>query len=44
MKFYLTGLGNLAENQDYIARSIVEADRLGFDGALMPDQIGRAHV
>ncbi len=37
MKFYLTGLGNLAENQDYITKSIVEADRLGFDGALMPD-------
>jgi alkanesulfonate monooxygenase SsuD/methylene tetrahydromethanopterin reductase-like flavin-dependent oxidoreductase (luciferase family) len=37
MKFYLTGLGNLAENKDYIIKSIVEADRLGFDGALMPD-------
>jgi probable F420-dependent oxidoreductase len=37
MKFYLTGLGNLAENQDYITKSIVEADRLGFDGVLMPD-------
>jgi len=37
MKFYLTGLGNLAENQGYITKSIVEADHLGFDGALMPD-------
>ena len=37
MKFYLTGLGNLAENQEYITKSIVAADRLGFDGALMPD-------
>jgi probable F420-dependent oxidoreductase len=37
MKFYLTGLGNLAENKNYIIKSIVEADRLGFDGALMPD-------
>ena len=37
MKFYLTGLGNLAENQNHITKSIVEADRLGFDGALMPD-------
>jgi len=37
MKFYLTGLGNLAENQDYITKSIIEADHLGFDGALMPD-------
>ena len=39
MKFYLTGLGNLAENQSHIVKSIVEADRLGFDGALMPDHI-----
>jgi alkanesulfonate monooxygenase SsuD/methylene tetrahydromethanopterin reductase-like flavin-dependent oxidoreductase (luciferase family) len=37
MKFYLTGLGNLAENQDRITKSIIEADLLGFDGALMPD-------
>jgi alkanesulfonate monooxygenase SsuD/methylene tetrahydromethanopterin reductase-like flavin-dependent oxidoreductase (luciferase family) len=37
MKFYLTGLGNLAENQSHITGSIVEADHLGFDGALMPD-------
>jgi alkanesulfonate monooxygenase SsuD/methylene tetrahydromethanopterin reductase-like flavin-dependent oxidoreductase (luciferase family) len=37
MKFYLTGLGNLAENQGHITRSIVEADHLGLDGALMPD-------
>lgn len=37
MKFYLTGLGNLAENQGHITKSVVEADHLGFDGALMPD-------
>ena len=37
MKFYLTGLGNLAENQDHITKSIIEADHLGLDGALMPD-------
>ncbi|MBN2335609.1 LLM class flavin-dependent oxidoreductase [Candidatus Bathyarchaeota archaeon] len=37
MKFYLTGLGNLYENLDYIAGAVVEADRLGFEGALMPD-------
>ncbi len=37
MKFYLTGLGNLAENQGYITKSIIEADHLGFDGVLMPD-------
>jgi alkanesulfonate monooxygenase SsuD/methylene tetrahydromethanopterin reductase-like flavin-dependent oxidoreductase (luciferase family) len=36
MKFCLTGLGNLAENKNYIIKSIVEADRLGFDGSLMP--------
>ena len=37
MKFYLTGLGNLYENLDKIKRSVIEADKLGFDGALMPD-------
>ncbi|MFH2111061.1 MAG: LLM class flavin-dependent oxidoreductase [Candidatus Bathyarchaeota archaeon] len=37
MKFYLTGLGNLYENLDEIKRSVIEADKLGFDGALMPD-------
>lgn len=37
LKFYLTGLGNLAENQDHITKSIIDADQLGFDGALMPD-------
>jgi len=37
MKFYLTGLGNLYENLEWIARAVVEADKLGFDGALMPD-------
>jgi alkanesulfonate monooxygenase SsuD/methylene tetrahydromethanopterin reductase-like flavin-dependent oxidoreductase (luciferase family) len=37
MKFYLTGLGNLAESTEHIISSVIEADRLGFDGALMPD-------
>ena len=37
MKFYLTGLGNLYENLDEIKRSVIEADKLAFDGALMPD-------
>ncbi len=37
MKFYLTGLGNLYENRDQILSSVVEADGLGLDGALMPD-------
>jgi len=37
MKFFLAGLGNLYDNIDSITTAIVEADRLGFDGALMPD-------
>jgi alkanesulfonate monooxygenase SsuD/methylene tetrahydromethanopterin reductase-like flavin-dependent oxidoreductase (luciferase family) len=37
MKFFLAGLGNLYDNVDSITTAIVEADRLGFDGALMPD-------
>ncbi|HUV53612.1 MAG TPA: LLM class flavin-dependent oxidoreductase [Candidatus Krumholzibacteriaceae bacterium] len=37
MKFYLTGLGNLYDNVENITGAIVEADRLGLDGALMPD-------
>jgi alkanesulfonate monooxygenase SsuD/methylene tetrahydromethanopterin reductase-like flavin-dependent oxidoreductase (luciferase family) len=37
MKFYLTGLGNLYDNVEYIAEAIMDADRLGLDGALMPD-------
>jgi alkanesulfonate monooxygenase SsuD/methylene tetrahydromethanopterin reductase-like flavin-dependent oxidoreductase (luciferase family) len=37
MKFFLTGLGNLAENKEHIINLIILADRLGLDGALMPD-------
>jgi len=37
LKFYLTGLGNLYENVEHITGAIIEADRLGLDGALMPD-------
>jgi len=37
MQFYLTGLGNLYENRDHILSSVVEADGLCLDGALMPD-------
>ncbi len=37
MKFYLTGLGNLYDNVEHITGAIIEADRLGFDAALMPD-------
>ncbi len=37
MKFYLSGLGNLYPNLEMIESAIIEADGLGFDGALMPD-------
>jgi alkanesulfonate monooxygenase SsuD/methylene tetrahydromethanopterin reductase-like flavin-dependent oxidoreductase (luciferase family) len=37
LKFFLAGLGNLFKNMDSIVSSILEADRLGFDGAVMPD-------
>jgi len=37
LKFYLTGLGNLYDNVEHITGAIIEADRLGLDGALMPD-------
>ena len=37
MKFYLSGLGNTYPNLDLIQEAVVEADRLEFDGALMPD-------
>ncbi len=37
MKFFLTGLSNLFKNLALIKTAVVEADRLGFDGALMTD-------
>jgi alkanesulfonate monooxygenase SsuD/methylene tetrahydromethanopterin reductase-like flavin-dependent oxidoreductase (luciferase family) len=37
MKFFLSGLGNLYPNLELIESAIIEADGLGFDGALMPD-------
>jgi len=37
MKFFLSGLGNHYDNLQTIKEAVVEADRLGFDGALMPD-------
>jgi alkanesulfonate monooxygenase SsuD/methylene tetrahydromethanopterin reductase-like flavin-dependent oxidoreductase (luciferase family) len=37
MKFFLSGLGNLYSNIDIIREAVIEADRLGFDGAIMPD-------
>lgn len=37
MKFFLSGLGNLYPNLELIKSAIIEADALGYDGALMPD-------
>jgi len=37
MNFFLTGLGNLAENKEHIINSVIKADQLCLDGALMPD-------
>ena len=37
MKFFLSGLGNMYANLDHIKKAVIEADGLGFDGALMPD-------
>ena len=37
MKFFLGGLGNLYANIGTITEAVIEADRLGFHGALMPD-------
>jgi alkanesulfonate monooxygenase SsuD/methylene tetrahydromethanopterin reductase-like flavin-dependent oxidoreductase (luciferase family) len=37
MKFFLSGLGNFSNNLSIISEAIIEGDKLGFDGALMPD-------
>lgn len=37
LKFFLTGLGNLSENMDTIINGVIEADKQGIDGVLMPD-------
>lgn len=37
MKFFLTGLGNLYDNIGSILEGVIEADRQGLDGMLMPD-------
>ena len=37
LKFFLTGLGNLYDNMDSILSGVIEADKQGFDGCLMPD-------
>jgi alkanesulfonate monooxygenase SsuD/methylene tetrahydromethanopterin reductase-like flavin-dependent oxidoreductase (luciferase family) len=37
MEFFLGGLGNLYANVETITGAVIEADGLGFSGALMPD-------
>ncbi len=37
MKFFLSGLGNFSNNLSIITEAIIEGDKLGFDGALLPD-------
>ena len=37
MKFFIDNLGNYFHHLDFIKEAVIEADRLGFDGALMPD-------
>jgi alkanesulfonate monooxygenase SsuD/methylene tetrahydromethanopterin reductase-like flavin-dependent oxidoreductase (luciferase family) len=37
MKFFLAGLGNWYNELDIVKEAILEADTVGFDGALIPD-------
>ncbi|MFW9855552.1 MAG: LLM class flavin-dependent oxidoreductase [Candidatus Thorarchaeota archaeon] len=37
MKFYLAGLGNWYSDFELINQAVLEADKLNFDGALIPD-------
>jgi len=37
MKFFLSNLGNWSTDLELITKAIIEADKLGFDGALMAD-------
>ncbi len=37
MKFYLIGLGNWYNERNLAEEAILEADKVGFDGALIPD-------
>lgn len=37
MKFYLGGLGNYYSDWNIISKAVIEADKLGFDGVLIPD-------
>jgi alkanesulfonate monooxygenase SsuD/methylene tetrahydromethanopterin reductase-like flavin-dependent oxidoreductase (luciferase family) len=37
LKFFLGGLGNWSKDYALIENAVIEADKLGFDGALIPD-------
>ena len=37
LKFFLSGLGNFSNNLSVISEAIIGGDKLGFDGALLPD-------
>jgi alkanesulfonate monooxygenase SsuD/methylene tetrahydromethanopterin reductase-like flavin-dependent oxidoreductase (luciferase family) len=37
MKFFLAGLGNWYHGSEIVKEAILEADKVGFDGALLPD-------
>jgi len=37
VKFFLSGLGNWFADLELIQEAVLEADRLGFDGAVIPD-------
>ena len=37
MKFFLSGLGNMYDNLDFIKQAVIMGDKLGFDGVIMPD-------
>ncbi len=37
MKFYLSGLSNFYDGLELVKTGVIEADKLGFDGALMAD-------
>jgi alkanesulfonate monooxygenase SsuD/methylene tetrahydromethanopterin reductase-like flavin-dependent oxidoreductase (luciferase family) len=37
LKFFLSGLGNFSNNLAVITEAIIEGDKLGFNGALLPD-------
>ncbi|UCH01745.1 MAG: hypothetical protein JSV20_07840, partial [Candidatus Bathyarchaeota archaeon] len=44
MKFFLSGLTNFSKNLDLIIDAFIEADKLGFDGAFLPDHYMWGHM